>query len=610
MPITVYYKNRGSEGCVIRPAPLISINEDIKKSDGGEKFGVKYTITLTGTLLDDNGLPLAASGGTELYFPYRTPGVSMPKGLLVGPYNSFDTGWSHIGLKQPDRQRVRYEDRVDAMFHKQKCLRELFARDGQKMEIMPVHGDEPAIVIYPKVVSIGFDDQHALLRSDYTITLEANSLLNSSLLMDADGNPLASDHHGHHGHDGELAGGINEATAIALSGAFIESFSEDWAIEVDEGVGEQMYSAGDVKTDPWLPHTYRISRNTSATAVDHYYPTNTGVVKLAGWENAKNFVQQRVRLHGDKNGLSGVHLEYPNARQLTSYPFATKLGSGTLNLIGAYRGFNHSANESVDVAGGSYTLNENWLLASGKAYENYSLSVTNTRQAPFVTVSIDGTVQGLSEIPPSGMGGNFHKNPIASGKYDNALKKYYEVTNSGMFGLTSNVYKRANNQVAVQLNPQPNSVSLGINEYTGEITYACEFDNRPTNIISGVMSENIQVNDTYPGDVFAAIPVIGRQTGPVLQYIGGRTEYKRDLSIDLIMDYTDVSYGTGFNSMMLLKPSVLEPTRTQLRNIIKELSPEKEPGVRKYFISAPSESWSPKEGSYNFSISWTYELDR
>ena len=104
--------------------------------------------------------------------------------------------------------------------------------------------------------------------------------------------------------------------------------------------------------------------------------------------------------------------------------------------------------------------------------------------------------------------------------------------------------------------------------------------------------------------------VLGRKTGPVLQYIGTRTEYKRDLQIELQMDYTNLHYGNGQRELVTQKPSIVEPTRTQLRNLIKSLSPEGEPGVRQYFISAPSENWSPKTGSYNFSISWTYELDR
>ena len=164
--------------------------------------------------------------------------------------------------------------------------------------------------------------------------------------------------------------------------------------------------------------------------------------------------------------------------------------------------------------------------------------------------------------------------------------------------------------VAVELNSQPLSVALWSNEYTGDLSYTLAFDNRPTNIISGVIAETLSINDTYPGDVFAVVPVLGRATGPILQYIGGRTEYKRDVSLNLTMDYTKVPYGSGRDPLMLKKPSVVEPTASQIADLLKEVSPNSEPGVRKCFVSAPSESWSPKTGTYSFNISFTYELDR
>jgi hypothetical protein len=300
-----------------------------------------------------------------------------------------------------------------------------------------------------------------------------------------------------------------------------------------------------------------------------------------------------------------------------------QIGSGTINLVDTYRGFNHVRSENLSESAGSYSVSENWLIASGSAYENFNLSISSSTDNPFISVSIDGNIKGLSEYSPSGFGGDdlskAYGHPVnggrdpntpPSGAYDNALGKYHQISNNGQFGLSSDAYKRANNSVAVQLNSQPKSVSLGTNQYTGEVTYNLQFDNRPTNIISGVLSETISVNDTYPGDIFAVIPVLGRKTGPILQYIGGRTEYKRDISISLVMDYTSVPYGTGRNPLLLKKPSVVEPTATQIGSLIKELSPAGEPGIRKYFVSPPSESWNPKEGSYSFNLSWTYEMDK
>lgn len=74
------------------------------------------------------------------------------------------------------------------------------------------------------------------------------------------------------------------------------------------------------------------------------------------------------------------------------------------------------------------------------------------------------------------------------------------------------------------------------------------------------------------------------------------------------MDYTDIFMGSG-RRLLTQKPSVVEPTKSQIRNLVKDLSPEDEPGIRKYFVNSPQESWSPKTGTYSFKISWTYELD-
>jgi len=579
MPITVRYLNDDTQECTIRPTPLISISSDLIKTANGDFIGVTYSITLTGTLLEDQGFPLARNTQGNSLFPYVDGTIP---GGAVGPYDSFDSTIGHADYDRPKQQLVPWNSRLDSIFFKQKAVRALFAQDGQRVEISPVHNDEPAIVCYPRVMSIQFAEGSYINRSDYTIQLEADTLLDKDLEINIDGNPRR---------DLFPNSTLLVEEVFAASGSFISSFSEDWSIEAEEGAGET------TGTYELIPRTYRISHSMSATGKPHYAPKGADVIKYEAWEQARSFVQQRL-IQPD-NDISN----YPNVM--------SQLGSGTLNLIGAYRGFNHVRTEGINKTDGSYSVTENWILASGVAHETYSLSVTSETSNPFVGVSIEGTIVGLSEIAPSGL--RYGAKGDSSGglnAYDNALLKYKAVTNNGQFGLTSAAFKRADNAVAVQINSQPASVSLGTNEFTGEITYSLSFDNRPTNIISGVLSETISVNDTYPGDVFAMIPVIGRTTGPILQYIGGRTEYKRDVSIELTMDYTDIGYGSDRRSLMLHKPSLVEPTRTQMRKLIQELSPAKEPGIRKYFISPPSESWSPKEGRYSFNVSWTYELDK
>lgn len=573
MPIRVRYKNDPSQECNIRPTPFVQISSNTLKNKTGN-FGVTYSITLTGTLLPDEGSPLALDPQTDAPYAYLSPGSVSASNKLTGPYGVFDST-PLSAQSRPPRQQVKNRF-ASALISKQRALRALFAQDGQRIEITDIF-DQVGATVYcnPRVQSISFTEGNYVNKCEYTIVLEADVLLRGTgpeSYIDAEGTLAGS---------GTIETTTELADFLADSGtAFLESFDENWGLEVDDQQGQSVES----------PRSYRISHSINATGKTFY--KEDGTLSKPAWQQARDFVLRKI-----SNQPSG---NYPNVAGI--------IGSGTVNLINAYRGYNHVRTEQINESAGTYSVTENWLLSSGLANENYSMSTSTSNTDPFVNVNIDGTIVGMSELTPSGFGNSLTMS--ASGAYKNALRKYNEISNSGRFGISSDIFKRANNLVAVQLNSQPVSISLGTNQYNGQITYSLGFNNRPTNIISGVIAESIQVDDTYPGDIFAVIPVLGRKTGPVLQYIGGRTEYSRNVSINLTMDYTKIPYGSGRNTLLLKKPSLVEPTSSQIANLLRELSPQGEHGVRKYFVSPPSESWNPKEGTYSFNISFTYELDR
>lgn len=616
--IRVRYNHDDGQYCTIRPTPFVQINMQTLKSKLGT-FGVTYTIVLTGTLLADHGMPYATNPATDT--PYKDfQDNEMYDGYggggYIGPYNSFDNVPTS-NRSRPRRQKIvpigsTKGDRraASAILSKQRALRGLFAQDGQTLVITDIVDDAASTVhCYPRVVSVDFTEGNYVNKCQYTINLEADFLLRGHPDGDAYTDiETAAFAEKISFNSGEMPAGIeldkllttNKTGATIIDGgpvstlihpgmtlsgvAFIEDFSEDWSLEAEDSVGES----------PHNPRKYRISHNLSATGKTVY--NNSGIIDRPAWVQAKDFVLRRLA----NDMASNVSGNYPNVMG--------QIGSGTIDLVNTYRGFNHVRTEQVNEKGGTFSISENWILSSGSSTENYNVSIQTSTSDPFVGVTIDGNIQGLTELTPSGYGDFLTVSN--SGAYAKALDKYNTVSNSGKFGLTSDVYKRVNNMVAVQLNAQPISQSLATNTYAGTITYNLAFNNRPTNIISGVLSEQIQVNDTYPGDVFAVIPVLGRKQGPILQYIGGRTEYKRDVSLNLVMDYTKVPYGDKRNPLLLKKPSLVEPTATQIANLLKELSPQGEQGIRKYFVSPPSESWSPKEGQYSFNVTFTYELDK
>jgi hypothetical protein len=572
--ITIH--NNGQD-CVIRPTPLVSISTNVIRNKAGT-LGSTYDITLTGTIIADEGSP---------YYVDSTGG---------GPSGKFKTDYV-----RPDSEIVAAENRLDAILFKQNLLRELFANNDQLMEIAPVNS--PVISCRPTLVSINFEEGTYFDICRYTINLRANFLMDDGHLITVDG-LISSNSDG-------LAGNSRKSEIDLMNefGGLVEDANETWSFEVDEGAGSTHLEALTFPGQPFEtlnPRTYRITRNASATGRDGFItsgnPPGTPY-RLLPWEQAKGYIRKSILNDDDGNGGFS---QYPNF--LTLNAEQSVFANDIINIVQGYGGYNHIRTENIDKTAGTYNVSDTWLLSSGTAYENYNMSIRSGLDSPLVSVSIDGTIKGLTTIPASGdlYSGTFVTN--ANKPFDNAKLKYYEISNSGQYGLTSSIYRRANNLVAPTLNSQPKSLALGLNEFTGEITYNLEFDNRRTNFISGVLSESININDTYPGDIFAIIPVLGRQTGPILQYIGSRTEYKRDVGIEFIVDYTDLPYGGG-RELILSKPSVNEPVRSQLNDLIKQVSPAYEPGIRKYFLNPPTESWDPKSGRYSLNLSWVYEID-
>ena len=582
--ITVYYQNQSDQGCVIRPTPLVNISQTAIRN-GIASLGSSYTITLTGTIIAHEGSPVYTSNGDPAFGP-------------DGKFNQIGPSWDDTnGASYPNGEIVPYGEKLGSIIEKQNAIRELFAQDGQKIEIQSIDENGVKFCCYPVVDSVTFDEGIWVDTCKYTVTLSASSLLDEDGNMLADSRPLGVD--GLHKVDGqsgfENSGRMTELEYIEKYGGFVSDFDDSWTIEPDEST-RQTDADGRV-----IPTSYRLSRTMTATGITKYIgnfsgPGDTGDPKMYNaWEQARNFVKKHILRD---SGVAGAS-DYPAYKDIETY------ASGFIDIEG-YAGYSHSRTESIGQSDGTYTITDSWILASGTTgYEEFTGSVNAAVDTPFIEVSLNGTIRGATTATAAEQ----TKPEDGNTAYDRALQKYYEVSNNGQYGVGSTIYKRANGMVEQVLNAQPKSISLATNEFSGEITYTVVFDNRPTNIFTDVMSESVSVTDTYPGDVFAVIPVIGRATGPVLQYVDTRTEYRRDLSIEINLDYTDIGYGENRSNLMLTKPSINEPIKSELQNLISQMSPAQEPGIRKYFLSPPTESWNPRTGQYSINISWTYELD-
>lgn len=596
--LAVYDKDGTAK--IIRPAPLISITQNPIRNKAGN-LGSYYDIVLTGTVLSDLGAP----NFSETY-PTNTTHDNAADTVAIG------SAMAHIIKKQ---------------LH----IRKLFAHDGLRCELLGIDG-EIALVFYPTVQSITFDEGVYINHAKYTINLRAEVLLDSSekVVRDSLPNSTFVGNISTHLPSRTDSAAITLVQAIEASG-FVEDYSETWSIEPQEGRG--ITDTSIIQPTSFEPNdhvksirSYSLTRTISATGRTIYYDeggTGGDTKRREAWEQARTYIYKCILKDPDNNSTNNStgYEQYPE------YSIGPYFGSGYLNIAkDIFGGYNHLRTETFDVAAGTFTLQDTWLLSSGTAYEDYKLSVSRARDGSNIyTVNVDGTIKGLSSQHAGGKsyGGNNTDSaanlpagavlPLNS-PYQNALYKWHSVSNSGIYGPQCNLFYRAQAAVFATLNHVPASVAVSANEFTGEITYNVEYDTRPKQAVSGTLSENITCNDTYPGDVFVVLPVIGRQNGPMIQYLNSRTEYQRNLSIDLVFDRYYAS-GVGGNIgakqfFLLSKPTLNEPFRSQIRDIIQAFSPSGETGIKKYFVNPPNESWDAASGRYSLNINWVYELNR
>jgi len=536
----------------LRPAPLVSITTTPIRNKMGY-IGAVYSITLNGAIIgsvdDDEN-----KGGTAF----------------------------------------------ESIMRGQRHLETLFSGDQLKL-VIDNFGDEDLVTFYPRLESINFEEGVYYQVCRYTINLTA-----SAMYTGQEGATLVSS-----SQMGLIGFDIPEEYRDEFNG--IEDFNQTFQFDQVEGQGYQhMASSSDDTMQGFRPKIFTVTRTLTATSVGGFNKgDHTDITPV---EHAQRFIKQ---YHDSTSSLAHrMNLSFLGVANSN----ASASNVAYHNQTHKYSWYNNVRTESVDYAAGSFTLTDQWTLAPSnhKYLEAFNVNISQGNDSNRTKVVIDGTITGLETwaagvAPKSETDATAASNKAAGqafgDKYAHAANHYRKLTKDGKFDSTSNIYKRANSFLDVNLNGSPVSITVGTNETTGEITYSVEYDNRPSSYFSNVVFENINVNDTYPGDVYAVIPVLGRPTGPILQYSFGRTEYKRSLSIEFMIDSSHLGYATGTrNGLLYTKPSLTEPYKAQIDKLIGMMSPASEPGIRTYFLDPPQESWNPKEGLYSINCSWTYEL--
>ncbi len=349
---------------------------------------------------------------------------------------------------------------------------------------------------------------------------------------------------------------------------YVDNVSETWNVEFDDQSSYYNWTLTGGTGDNNVV-LLRLTHSVSAKGIPHY---SGGTLTRQAWEHAKLFCISRL-----------------------GYDHSMVSQTGVLNLpTTGLEGYNHIRTVQVDELGGSYSVNETWLVANfgtaanaGKAIEDFTATIKYGGDNGLVSVGINGSIQGVETRTYGSGPGGF---AITQTK-DEAARQYWNNVQSKLYGRA--VY--AASGFTTNVNPRPLIYDLGINPTRGVYNYSYSYDDRRCNFIDGAIMEDINIQDNNPTDIFTSIIVLGRARGPILQDLNTVTSSSRNVSIELVMP---VSGGCTISQLMNSKPT------TQVNELLCELQSSID--AAQIFKTTDNDNWNPKTGRYSRQVAWTY----
>jgi hypothetical protein len=278
------------------------------------------------------------------------------------------------------------------------------------------------------------------------------------------------------------------------------------------------------------------------------------------------------------NGLSDAE-SYLN----TLYGSSTPSTADVANIfdISAVTYYNHFRVVNKNVQDGSVSMNETWTASTGTALEDFEVTREKSIDSDQVTVTANGTIQGLASI-------SYPAGTASTSKMQNAITHWTGV-------VSGNLYSRANALYdgSYSLNPTGFSSSIGYNGGAGTVSYNFTFNDRPANCVPNAKSEIININETNPNDVFTSLVILGRLEGPLFQEVNTSGAVTREISIEAILPrsggctFEDFTAPNNYDSLIDTYYAGLTAQFGQV------------------FVNNDTKTWSPKDGRFTWTKSWT-----
>lgn len=282
---------------------------------------------------------------------------------------------------------------------------------------------------------------------------------------------------------------------------------------------------------------------------------------------------------GINTNPSGLNNAFSNAK---SYVLAKKGWSNVVastpafvQASGTYDAYEELRTENVDVAGGSYSINEKFTLSSG-TYIHTSTASLSIDDASIGTLSIDGNIKGLG------------RSTLA---FSRALTGWKAI--KPKLPLQASGYYSELEGPATLFTSHTTSYTVTRNEFDGTITYQVSYTDSPAeNIPSGLQDWSINVSDQKPVRLYASFPIMERTLGNVVQDIGTSTEGTYTISGSAVgkANYPFASVLSYVQEQINLKRPLAVNYQT-LRLNSKQINKEED------------------KNTVNFTLEWIYTVD-
>ena len=356
---------------------------------------------------------------------------------------------------------------------------------------------------------------------------------------------------------------------------FLSSAEESFELSMNEDEGA---IAGILGNAPYRVYTLTHTLSATGTKKFSVAPADGLDDDGAAWRQASRWINTRLI-----TTPAAIAKDLMGNEETTTFDPLEMDKDGSTGMgydLSSFGAYNHVRQIQSDIGAGTYSVTETWIIsnASVSARHELEVSVESGEEQPETVVTVAGSVQGLDTNSST---------TDTTAKYTNAQTALATVLGNA-YAIANDTYGDSGHTGTLRTTVL--SESLGHNKITGTITFSRTYDDTSIDITDAIRQElNVNYDNIEGKDkVVAILGVLSRADGPIIQDMNTTKERTVNASLDLTMA----------KSARTTKPSSVEGG--QIYTFVSAYRPDNGHQQTK------SESWTPRTGTYNLSISWVF----